>query len=62
VRYVVLLLSCPTLPSLGVSEALGGRRVDVFVNTIPSHNRAPTNCEAQSVQIADFSGATRINM
>jgi len=27
VRFIVLLLLCPTLPSLGVSEALGGRRV-----------------------------------
>ena len=45
VRSVVLLLSCPTLPSLGVSEAaVGGRRVRF--NTITSQP-SPTNCEAE---------------
>ena len=41
---VLLLLSCPTLPSLGVSEALGGRRVV----TLSHPKQSPTeHCEAE---------------
>ena len=36
----VLLLSCPTLPSLGVSEALGGRRVRNTITSQTEPNRA----------------------
>ena len=40
VRHRVLLLSCPTLPSLGVSEALGGRRVRNTITSQTEPNRA----------------------